>query len=61
MCIRDRVIGQGLDGTAMRSFSELPSQDRWNLAFYIGRFAFPDAGKGEQLWKSCLLYTSRCV
>lgn len=47
-----QVIGQGLDGTAMRSFSELPSQDRWNLAFYIGRFAFPDAGKGEQFWKS---------
>jgi high-affinity iron transporter len=47
-----QVIGQGLDGTAMRSFSELPSQDRWNLAFYIGRFAFPNAGKGEQLWKS---------
>ena len=47
-----QVIGQGLDGTAMRSFSELPSQDRWDVAFYIGRFAFADAGKGEQLWKS---------
>lgn len=47
-----QVIGQGLDGTAMRSFSELSSQDRWDLAFYIGRFAFTDAAKGEQLWKS---------
>ncbi|QUT07650.1 FTR1 family protein [Sphingobium phenoxybenzoativorans] len=47
-----QVIGQGLDGTAMRSFSELPSQDRWALAFYAGRFAFGESEKGEQLWKS---------
>lgn len=47
-----QVIGQGLDGTAMRSFSELPSQDRWDLAFYASRFAFTDSDKGEQLWKS---------
>lgn len=47
-----QVIGQGLDGTAMRSFSELPSQDRWALAFYASRFAFADSDKGEQLWKS---------
>lgn len=47
-----QVIGQGLDGTAMRSFSELPSQDRWALAFYASRFAFSDSDKGEQVWKS---------
>jgi high-affinity iron transporter len=47
-----QVIGQGLDGTAMRSFSELPSQDRWALAFYASRFAFVDSDKGEQLWKT---------
>lgn len=47
-----QVIGQGLDGTAMRSFSELSSQDRWALAFYASRFAFADSDKGEQLWKS---------
>ena len=47
-----QVIGQGLDGTAMRSFSELPSQDRWALAFYASRFAFTDSDKGEQLWKT---------
>lgn len=45
-----QVIGQGLPGTAMRGFSELPSQDRWALAFYAGRFALPDIRKGEQLW-----------
>lgn len=47
-----QVIGQGLDGTAMRSFSELPSQDRWALAFYASRFAFADSDKGEQIWKA---------
>ena len=47
-----QVIGQGLDGTAMRSFSELPSQDRWALAFHASRFAFADSDKGEQIWKA---------
>jgi len=47
-----QVIGQGLDGTAMRSFSELPSQDRWALAFYASRFAFDESDKGEQIWKT---------
>ena len=47
-----QVIGQGLDGTAMRSFAELPSQDRWALAFYASRFAFADSDKGEQIWKT---------
>lgn len=54
-----QVIGQGLDGTAMRSFSELSSQDRWALAFYASRFAFDDSGKGEQLWKSDVNLRSR--
>ena len=49
-----QVIGQGLDGTAMRSFADLPSQDRWALAFHVGQFAFGDreANAGEALWKS---------
>ena len=47
-----QVIGQGLDGTAMRSFSELPSQDRWALAFYASGFAFTESEKGEQIWKA---------
>lgn len=54
-----QVIGQGLDGTAMRSFSELPSQDRWALAFYASRFAFSDSDKGEQLWKTDAALRSR--
>lgn len=47
-----QVIGQGLDGTAMRSFSELSSQDRWALAFYASHLAFADRAKGEQLWNA---------
>lgn len=49
-----QVIGQGLDGTAMASFGQLPSEDRWALAFYVGQFAFDDsqARAGEELWKS---------
>ena len=47
-----QVIGQGLDGTAMPSFSQLPSDDRWALAFYVGSFAFGDAQaeQGARLW-----------
>ncbi len=47
-----QVISQGLDGTSMRGFSELSSQDRWALAFYVSRFAFTDSEQGEKLWKS---------
>ena len=54
-----QVIGQGLDGTGMRSFSELPSQDRWALAFYASRFAFADSDKGERLWKTDTALRSR--
>ena len=49
-----QVIQQGLDGTAMASYAHLPSDDRWDLAFYVGRFAFTDAEAktGETLWNS---------
>lgn len=49
-----QVIDQGIDGTAMQSFSSLPSDDRWALAFYAGHFAFSDvaAKEGERLWKA---------
>lgn len=47
-----QVIGQGLDGTAMQSFSDLPAQDRWDLATYTGSFAFGDIARGEKLWES---------
>ena len=49
-----QVIDQGIDGTAMQSFASLPSDDRWALAFYAGRFAFTDAmaAEGERIWKN---------
>ena len=42
MCIRDRyqVISQGLEGTAMTSFSDLPSEERWGLALYVGPVSY---------------------
>jgi len=47
-----QVIEQGLDGTAMASFSHLPADDRWALAFHVGTFASStaDADRGAQLW-----------
>ncbi|MDT7529948.1 cytochrome c/FTR1 family iron permease [Sphingopyxis sp. SE2] len=47
-----QVIEQGLDGTAMQSFADLPAADRWALAFYSGRFAFRDTTQGERIWQS---------
>lgn len=47
-----QVIEQGLDGTAMASFDRLSPDDRWALAFYVGRFAYPesDSKAGKKLW-----------
>ena len=47
-----QVIGQGLDGTAMQSFADLPAQDLWDMAAYVGGFAFAEASKGEELWEN---------
>lgn len=49
-----QVVGQGLEGTPMRSFAELSDDDRWALAFVVGQFAFPDSltSRGADLWKS---------
>src|SRR5438094_768134 len=38
-----QVIDQGLEGTAMQSFRQLPEADKWALAFHVGRFAYPAA------------------
>lgn len=49
-----QVVTQGIDGTAMQSFADLPNDQRWAVAFRAGSFAFTDAQarEGEQLWKS---------
>lgn len=47
-----QVVEQGLEGTAMPSFADLTPEDRWALAFHVGRYAYPAefAGRGEELW-----------
>ena len=49
-----QVINQGLEGTAMQSFAQLPDADKWALAYQASRFAFPDAlaRQGKDLWDS---------
>lgn len=49
-----QVIGQGLDGTAMPSFAQLSSDERWALAFYVGGFAFDSAAavQGQSRWNA---------
>jgi high-affinity iron transporter len=47
-----QVIDQGLEGTAMASFRDLPEGDKWALAFHAGRFAYPAAlaAEGKRIW-----------
>jgi high-affinity iron transporter len=49
-----QVINQGLEGTAMQSFAQLPDHDKWALAFEASRFAYPDslARQGKRIWES---------
>ena len=50
----EQVIDQGIGGTAMQSFASLPTQDRWNLAFKVGTFAYPSSltAEGRRIWES---------
>jgi high-affinity iron transporter len=49
-----QVISQGIDGTAMQSFADIPDRDRWALAFRAGGFSFSDAQvmEGQRIWSS---------
>jgi len=46
-----QVIENGLEGTSMASYAQLPEADRWALAFHIGQMAFPDSDTGKALWE----------
>lgn len=48
------AISQGIQGTAMPSFSSLSDEDRWALAFYVGTLSYAPQmqSEGEALWKS---------
>jgi high-affinity iron transporter len=47
-----QVINQGLEGTAMQSFAQLPDADKWALAFRASRFAYPGplVEQGKRIW-----------
>jgi len=47
-----QVIDQGLEGTAMASFANLPPEQKWALAFYASRFAYPEQlqAEGKSIW-----------
>jgi high-affinity iron transporter len=49
-----QVINQGLEGTAMQSFAQLPDADKWALAFQASRFAYPETveRQGQRIWDS---------
>lgn len=42
-----QAITQGIDGTAMKGFADLQSDQRWAVAFRAGSFAFSDAQARE--------------
>ena len=49
-----QVINQGLEGTAMQSFAQLPDADTWALAFQASGFADPIGLQqdGKRIWDS---------
>lgn len=49
-----QVINQGIEGTAMQSFAQLPDADKWALAYQASRFAYPRAlvEQGKRIWSA---------
>ena len=47
-----QVINQGLEGTAMQSFAQLPDADKWALAYRASGFSYPAAlaAQGKRIW-----------
>ena len=43
------AITNGLDGTAMKEFTNLNTQERWSLAFFVGSLAFEDKPQSRYL------------
>ncbi|MCP5426392.1 MAG: FTR1 family protein [Gammaproteobacteria bacterium] len=56
-----QVIDQGLPGTSMAGFAALPPQDRWDLALYVGAFAYlaNAATEGRRIWEGDALLRAR--
>jgi len=49
-----QVTRQGLDGTPMVGFADLPDSDLWALAFHVSTLAFPEGAveAGKRRWES---------
>lgn len=47
------TISLGVDGTAMRAFTELSAEQRWDLAFYVSNFASTNdaVAAGKRVWQ----------
>lgn len=47
------TITQGVDGTSMPAFTDLPEPDRWALAFHASRLLYPAPviAQGKSLWE----------
>ncbi len=47
------TITNGVEGTGMAAYPNLPADDRWNLAAYVGRFGVHEDMKihGQRLWQ----------
>ncbi|HEV7777118.1 MAG TPA: cytochrome c/FTR1 family iron permease [Luteibacter sp.] len=46
------VISQGVEGTPMASYAQLPIDDRWALAYYVGSLAYQhEAAAGADRWQ----------
>lgn len=47
-----QAVSQGISGTAMPAFGQLPDSDRWAIATYLGTFAHngEQVEQGKQLW-----------
>ena len=47
-----QVITQGLDDTPMQGYAKLSTDERWALAFFVARLAFPPAlvAEGKRIW-----------
>ncbi|MEO6342999.1 MAG: FTR1 family protein [Dokdonella sp.] len=46
-----QVVTQGVTGTPMVSYAQLPANDRWALAYYVGSLAYEkEAASGAKVW-----------
>lgn len=47
------VISLGVEGTGMPSFSHMPEEQRWALAYYVGQLVYTDDQRqqGKTLWE----------